>query len=255
MPYDLPPEAAELAPGDPCEGEAWETWCRRLIWSIATTCFLLLVALPLIEYLRYGMFPHWVTEDVMDLPWRPNSIGLLWGAWTLLSTLLLMMTALCGLFYYVTVAKVSPMYSQHRLFWPLSALGFLWLAGDEFFGFHEYIRLRLQPLGLPRPPIGTLGDVVNPGVPMVIGLIAIIGLRKAVLPHKSRWPLIYASVAFLAISTILDVSRPQGHRLGKIVEDGTKILAVSGLFLFYFSAYLDAIGKLLQQGGMRRPSP
>jgi len=252
MPYDRPPDPAKIDPGHPGKGESWETRCRRLIQLIAIISFVLLVALPLIDYLRYGIFPRWVTEDVYDLPWGPGSKGLLWGAWTLLSTLLLLMTGLVAFFYYVTVAKLSPLYGQHRLFWLLSGLGFMWLAGDEFFGFHEHIGWWLGQVGIPRPPIGKLDDLMNPGLPVIGGVIAYIALKKALTPHKNRFPFLAASVALLVISTLIDLLRPEGHRLGKLIEDGTKILAITGLFLFYLAAFLDAIGHLFQSA---KPAP
>jgi hypothetical protein len=240
------PDPDPMSPGSSWEGEAWEARCRRLIWLIAISCSFLLVALPLIEYVRYGVFPHWVTEDVGDLPWDPGSKGLLWGAWTLLSTLLLAMTGLSSLVYFLTIAKISRVYGQHRHFWLLSSLGFLWLAADEFFAFHEYIGWRLAKAGIPRPPIGRLDDLINPGIPVLVGLVACMTLWKALIPHKGRFPILFASAGFLAISTVIDLLRPQGQRLGKLFEDGAKILAVTGLFLFYLLALLDAIGHLIE---------
>lgn len=246
----MPPEISHEPSND---GRRWGAHCQRVIWLVAITCSLLLVTLPLIEYFRYGVFPHWVTEDVGDLPWAPSSRGLLWGAWTLLSTLLLAMTGLLGLLYFMTVAKISVRHGEHRLFWLLSAFSFLWLACDEFFALHEYLAFRLRQAGIPRPPIGRLDDLINPGIPVIVGLVACIAFWKALTPHKRRFPILFASVAFLAISTLIDLLRLQGHRLGKLFEDGTKILAVTGLFLFYFQTLLDAIGHLIGSASTSSP--
>lgn len=248
---DLAPHPDE---GDQNGTEIIQAWARvcRIRWWVYGVVVALLIALPLIEYARYGQRPQWIFWDLHELQVRDQWKGVLLMGETLFSFMLLSWTGLLALLYYATITRVRPLSHPHRLFWLLCGLGFLWLACDEFFGFHEYIDWRLTQAGVPRPPVGKLKDLIMPGFPAVAGITTFIVFKKAWTPHRNRLPFIGSGVGFLAVSMLFDLLEPVGPFPRRIVEDGAKVLAGTSFLLFYLLTYLDAIGRLLQSA---KPAP
>src|SRR5574341_470170 len=232
--------------GPPETLQRWDAACQQVVRVTYGAVVLILIALPLVEYLRYGRRPQWIFWDLPDFIHPKEWRGALIAGETLFSFFLLGATALLSLLHYATITKVTPLSRPSRFFWLLSGLGFLWLACDEFFGFHEYVEWRLLSAGIPPPPVGKLKDLIMPGIPVIVGFMAFVRFRKAWRPYRARLRFVAAGGIFLVISLLFDVFHPVRIFPRRIIEDGAKILAGTSFLLFYLLAYLDAIGSLLR---------
>lgn len=133
--------------------------------------------------------------------------------------------------------------------WLLMAAGFLFLAGDELFQWHEKAdELIHQVLNMKETRLSDRIDDLIVGVYLVLGLTVLYGGRREVLQYLTMFPFIITAFAISIIMVFLDMYTnlapgdwisPAIYRLS-ITEDALKIYAESFFLMAFINAVWDA---------------
>ncbi len=163
------------------------------------------------------------------------------GPVTYISTFLLIATGclLFGVFAQRRKSLNVPFLHSPALVWAIMAVGFLYLAADEKFQFHENIDLEIHSVfGIEETPLTDRIDDVVIAVYGLIGCVVMYVYRKEVGARRGAWPYLLAGAVFYVATVTIDLLTNDSSLfppaldawISGLGEEGFKVLA-EGMFL------------------------